>query len=356
MKHRLKLWLREAYARLLFHTGLHRVVDRLMPRRLTILFGHCVDEPACNDFLPRDMKIRRAKLEALLDALGRRYAFRTIGAGFAELASPNGERRSLVALSMDDGYRDNATVLRPLLAERGIPATVFLESRPLDERRVNWSHKYFWCLAQGGLDAEAFGRRYLELAGEDATRAKLAAVLEAGARLGYQVKRILKYDADPAERDRLVDRIFVESGGDEAALCERLYLDWDQARALAAAGFELGGHTVNHVILSRCDPALAEAEVRGCAESIERAVGSPAATFAYPFGRRWDYRPETLDVVRGAGFAYAVNTHAGTNQAGADPLQLARIPIDDDTRLHLVVAEACGGFELLRRVGLELSE
>ena len=42
MKHRLKMWLREAWARLLYHTGLHALVNRVMPVRLTILAGHCV--------------------------------------------------------------------------------------------------------------------------------------------------------------------------------------------------------------------------------------------------------------------------------------------------------------------------
>jgi hypothetical protein len=37
-------------------------------------------------------------------------------------------------------------------------------------------------------------------------------------------------------------------------------------------------------------------------------------------------------------------------------MELRRIMIDEDARLHLIVAEACGGFELLRRAGLDLSE
>ena len=39
LKHQLKGTLREVYARVLYHTGLHALVDRLQPRRMTILFG-----------------------------------------------------------------------------------------------------------------------------------------------------------------------------------------------------------------------------------------------------------------------------------------------------------------------------
>ena len=63
LKHKLKNLVREVYARLLFHTGLHALVDRLMPRRLTILCGHCVEPRRGFEgsaHLPADMKASRS--------------------------------------------------------------------------------------------------------------------------------------------------------------------------------------------------------------------------------------------------------------------------------------------------------
>jgi peptidoglycan/xylan/chitin deacetylase (PgdA/CDA1 family) len=352
-KHELKRLLREGWARLLFHTGLHRVVDRLMPRRLTILFGHCVDAPALNGFLPPDMKIGREKLSSALRWFARRYELTTVGAGFAAV---RGEARgkSLVALSMDDGYRDNRTELLPLLAEVGAPATVYLESRPLDERRVNWTHKYFWILQRE--EPAGFAARYAALA-QDPTG--VAAVEKAAGerKAVYAQKLALKYEVDPAERDRAIDRVFAELGGDDRALCDELYLTWDDARALLDAGIELGGHTVTHAIFSRLDGEAARREAGECARSLERGLpGWKPTTFAYPFGRKWDYDAGSMAAVSESGWPVAVNTHAGTNGPRSDPLQLRRIPIDDTSRLHVLVAEACGGFDLLRRIGLDLSE
>ena len=122
MKHKIKLLLRELYARVLFHTGLHALVNRLMPRRLTVLFGHCVAQPDCNGFLPGDMKISDAKLGRIVDWFAQRYDFRPLSEAFDGVA--NGGARSAVALTMDDGYRDNATALLPLLRERGLAATI----------------------------------------------------------------------------------------------------------------------------------------------------------------------------------------------------------------------------------------
>ena len=79
-------------------------------------------------------------------------------------------------------------------------------------------------------------------------------------------------------------------------------------------------------------------------------------SFAYPFGRRWDFDEHTVAAVRAAGFESAVTTHAGTNLKGADPMRLARWMLDETTPIHHLVAEACGGFWLFRKLGLELAE
>jgi peptidoglycan/xylan/chitin deacetylase (PgdA/CDA1 family) len=262
--------------------------------------------------------------------------------------------RSLVSLSMDDGYRDNVTALLPVCQRVGVKATVYLESRPLDERRVNWVHKYFWIL--GRMAPEDFVHRFTELSRHERTNILLNQLVPHGEADDYHVKRMLKYEVPPDERDRAIDLVFAELGGDERALCDELYMGWDDARRLRDAGFELGGHTVHHEILARLDDACARAEVTGVRAALERELGPTDATFAYPFGRRWDYDERSRAAVREAGFSHAVTTHAGTNDARTEPTELKRLMIDQDAELHLLAAEACGGFDLLRRLGLDLSE
>lgn len=346
IKHRIKLSLRDAWAWTLFHTGLHALVDRAMPRRLLILAGHCVSAPS-NASLTGDMRIRGEDLERILAWFARRYEVTTVGEGVRRIREPG--RRSLVALSMDDGYVDNRTHLLPILERVGVRATVYLESRPLSERRVNWSHKFFWILDR--LRPEDLAARYAEHARD----ARSVDLLRAAKARSYDLKRVLKYEAPPADRSRAIDALFAELGGDERRLCDDLYMSWDDARALRDAGVELGGHTVHHEILSRLDPAQARAEVEGGRRELLAELGGGAESFAYPFGRRWDYAPETRDVVRASGFASAATTHAGTNGPASDPYELKRVMIDEGARLELLVAEACGGFDLLRRIGIDLA-
>jgi peptidoglycan/xylan/chitin deacetylase (PgdA/CDA1 family) len=350
-KHGAKRFLREAWARTLFHTGAHRLVDRLQPRRLTILAGHCVSAPS-NAKLPPDMKIEAAKLERILAWLRRHFEVVTVADGVTRLrADPP---RSLVALSMDDGYVDNRTHLLPLLEKLDVSATIYLESEPLDARVPNWSHKLFAVLEH--LAPTDFVHRFTELSTDTRSNVLLNQLVPHDQATVYHVKRLLKYEVPAAERGRVLDILVDECKVDARALTQTLYMTWDDARALQSAGIELGAHTVHHEILSRLDAPAARAEIEGSRTALARALGIEPQSFAYPFGRNWDFDEDSARIAREAGFASATTTHAGTNSPRTDPYRLKRVMIDENAQLHLIAAEACGGFDLLRRFGLDLSE
>ena len=352
MKHALKNFARRAYAYALFYTGAHRLVDRMMPRRLTILCGHCVHAEAINGDLPDDMRVSPDKLRRMLSWFAKRYEMCTLSEGLDALSSKNGSG-SLLALTMDDGYRDNAEILPAILAETGARATVFLESRPLQERVLNWSHKYFWLVDK--LGARKVGEALRSNSANEKWKSDLDAALAHDSRLAYHVKRVLKYDAEPEVRDPAVDALYEAEGGNEAALCERIYMDWAGAKLLIAAGVELGGHTINHPVLATLDAEAQLIEVREGRKVIEKACGESLRVFAYPFGRSWDYDAYSVDAARHAGFEAAVTTHAGTNNSRTDRFRLARLTFDEETELPLLVAEACGAFDLARRFGIDFS-
>lgn len=350
-KHKLKLFARNAWSRFVFHTGAHRVIDKLQPRRLTILAGHCVRAPSSST-LPPDMTIDGAKLERILGWLRRHYDVVTVGEGVERLS--NGSSKSLVALSMDDGYADNRTHLLPLLQRVGVSATIYLESRPLDERVPNWSHKFFAILEH--MSPVEFVHRFTEISTDTPSNILMNQLVPHGDATSYHVKRMLKYEVPAAERTRAIDVVFREVGGDERALAERLYMTWDDARALRDAGVELGGHTVHHEILSRLDATGSRAEIEGSKRALERELGHTPRSFAYPFGRHWDWNEDTVRITRESGWRSATTTHAGTNKRGDDPYRLKRIMIDENAQLHVIATHACGGFDFLARFGLSLAE
>jgi len=59
----------------------------------------------------------------------------TVEQGLAHLEGGRGHR---IALTFDDGYRDNVTRALPLLAETGARATFYLTAGLIEERRAPW--------------------------------------------------------------------------------------------------------------------------------------------------------------------------------------------------------------------------
>jgi peptidoglycan/xylan/chitin deacetylase (PgdA/CDA1 family) len=80
-------------------------------------------------------------------------------------------------------------------------------------------------------------------------------------------------------------------------------MDEAELRELAAAGFEIGAHSVNHPDLSQLDFEGCLHEMTESRSALERVVGAPVRTFAYPFCR---YGPAAVAAARAAGFAAAV--------------------------------------------------
>ena len=80
-------------------------------------------------------------------------------------------------------------------------------------------------------------------------------------------------------------------------------MDEPELRELAAAGFEIGAHSVTHPDLSQLDYETCLREMTQSRRTLERVVGSPVRTFAYPFCR---YGPAALAAARASGFTAAV--------------------------------------------------
>jgi peptidoglycan/xylan/chitin deacetylase (PgdA/CDA1 family) len=104
-----------------------------------------------------------------------------------------------------------------------------------------------------------------------------------------------------------------------------------EIRELAHAGWELGAHTMTHPDLSTLDYRACRHEIEDSATALQRIVGAPVETFAYPFGR---YGPAALAAVRDSGLLAAVGTGRGGH--GAYELQRAMIGAGDPTAIVLL--------------------
>jgi peptidoglycan/xylan/chitin deacetylase (PgdA/CDA1 family) len=98
----------------------------------------------------------------------------------------------------------------------------------------------------------------------------------------------------------------------------------EQAREMAAYGVEFGGHTRTHVDVARVPPEVARSEIAGCKADLEEWLGVPVTSFAYPYGSTSEAAKQ---LVKEAGFRYAIATKSGPTVFLEDPYQIRRIAI-----------------------------
>ncbi|HVY60262.1 MAG TPA: polysaccharide deacetylase family protein, partial [Planctomycetota bacterium] len=269
----------------------------------------------------------RAELAGILEVLGRRYRVVPLAAAVEMLAGRRPVEPYSLAITFDDGYRNNVTHALPVLRRFGAPATIFLATGKLDARATFAFDRLDYALQQGpgARDRAAVAAAFSEQ--RSALKGRLGADLESGRELEEIVAR----------REAEVGRTLRELG--EAEPWTAL-LTWEEVERHAADPLlEFGSHTVDHVRLGLADAATARDQVRRSKEAIERRTGRPCAQFAYPNG---SFSPAAVAAVREAGYTCAVTTEDGINAPGADPLALRRIGIPLGASATEILAVASG--------------
>jgi peptidoglycan/xylan/chitin deacetylase (PgdA/CDA1 family) len=221
--------------------------------------------------------------------------------------------RHALAITFDDGYRDNLTHAAPILARYGLPATIFLATGFIGTAEVPWFDQLAMAFKTTKVPSvPAPWGEQVDLASTDARLQALARAL------GH-----LKGLPDRDRRRRvgeLLDALTVT----DRSWFKDLMLGWDDVQALAGLGFSVGAHTVNHSILSRVGLRRARTEIEGSHTMIEAACGVAPQAFAYPNGCPDDYTTTVQRLVQEAGFTCAVTTRFGLNTAETPRYELRR--------------------------------
>jgi peptidoglycan/xylan/chitin deacetylase (PgdA/CDA1 family) len=87
----------------------------------------------------------------------------------------------------------------------------------------------------------------------------------------------------------------------------------ERVRELAAAGMEIGSHTITHLRLAGADADQLKAEVSDSKASLSDLIGAPIRGFAYPYG---SMDTAAQRAVRDAGYDYACAANTPMTELG----------------------------------------
>jgi peptidoglycan/xylan/chitin deacetylase (PgdA/CDA1 family) len=217
-----------------------------------------------------------------------------------------------VCITFDDGYADNHSIALPLLLKHRLTATVFVASGFLDGGRM-FNDTIFEAVRRlpgGDVDLGWLGLG----------RCRVGDVVSRRA-LGLQLATRIKY-LEPDQRDDACRRLTHMA---DSPLPDDLMMRSEQVVDLARHGVSIGGHTLNHPILSKVPLEVARDEIVGNHRVLTDLLGRPPACFAYPNGKpTLDYSAAHAEVVREVGYVAAVSTAVGVATLHAHRFQMPR--------------------------------
>ncbi len=233
------------------------------------------------------------------------------------LAEPVGARPRL-ALTFDDGWRDNADNGLPLLERYQVPASIFLSTDLIGTSR------HFWW--------EAIGETIWRGPSTPAGQALIQRLIE----LGLEVPTCLRRAGDSDGRSlallyllQSMKRLSPPVLLDLAACCEsagdHCCLDWDQVRLMERSGLvRFGPHGASHGILTRMSPDELAAEIQRSRDALATHCSNPLKIYCYPNG---DHNLQVRDCLEQFGYRQALGTASGFVTSQSDPLNLPRIDV-----------------------------
>jgi peptidoglycan/xylan/chitin deacetylase (PgdA/CDA1 family) len=235
-----------------------------------------------------------------------------------ELSELIAKRRPLnrlhAIITFDDGYLDNYTVAFQALRGHGLRAAFFLISSFVGGSCIPWWDEIAYLVNNTPWP-------FLSIPCGSPVTVDLRAGKERAIR---QLVGAYKSEenCDPAA--------FMQQLRAEAQVrcpnLRRRFIDWNEAREMASAGMEIGAHTHTHPILSRLTARQQHAELQDSKAVLERNIGLPVTSFAYPNGGQADFNAETQRIARAVGFTTAFSYYGGVNPAdGGESFNLRRI-------------------------------
>jgi peptidoglycan/xylan/chitin deacetylase (PgdA/CDA1 family) len=255
-----------------------------------------------------------------------------------DLASVQRRRAGRFSLvTFDDGYRDNYERAFPILKRKGLPATFFISTGFIDRPRAAWWDDVAWMVKRSAfatLDLRPWIAEPLAVSGGEPRDSSVGEV-EPRRSLDRAdvIRRILKvYKGLPEEQTpKFLEAVATATGSGRcpAAAARDNWMTWPMLREMHAAGMAIGGHTVDHPILSRCTPERQRQEIFGCGERLKHELGIPMLWFAYPRGKRDSFTQETRQCLKEASVQWAFSYYGGFQRFGSwDASDLRRTGIE----------------------------
>ncbi|WP_312936104.1 polysaccharide deacetylase family protein [Pseudomonas sp.] len=235
---------------------------------------------------------------------------------------PRRGQRPQVALTFDDGWRDNALHALPLLQRHQVPASIFLSTDYIGSRQRFW-----W---------ESLGETLWGSHGQAAVAPLLEQLREQGHPVPAQVLEPATDSVRSLALAHYLQRLKALPAHTLRQLTETCpleslpqALDWHQVRHMEGTGLiTFGPHGASHALLPELDDAALDAELARSTHALQHGCLHPLPVYCYPNG---DHDARVRQHLAAHHYPFALSTRAAVCKTADDPLALPRIGVSQRT-------------------------
>ena len=294
---------------------------------INILMYHEVLPDSMN--MPLWHVVRESEFRRQMEYLKRHCDVLSVDEAIERLASPAktraGSRRKVV-VTFDDGYKGNYSTAMPIMADLGLPWTVYVATSAVENGQRYWYDD----IAHALLVAPDSSRTIATSKGD--VHFKRFDISESRIWLAVHKSLELLKTLPADERDRLARQMheYVDDNPLEMMNPEQIAL------LAEAPNVTVGCHTHDHDLLDNITLDEAEQSIEDAQQRLNSWCGNRPRHFSYPNG---NFNNQVVKLVDEFGFSSAVTTESRTATAGDHLLKLPRIAVGRFDNLNLFRAK-----------------
>ncbi len=227
-----------------------------------------------------------------------------------------------VLVTFDDGYRDNLTIAYPILKKHGVPATFFIATHFINERRVFWWDKVHALVKRSKKTELRFHLGSDHVISMRDPRCAARDVLRVAKSEGnFEMSRFLELLEEATGVSLSLE--------EERAWANEILMTWDEIRSLRDDGMDIQSHTRTHRILQNVPKSELASELSGARDDLRAVLGEAPYALAFPVGRTIRPFPHIRAAIRDAGYEISFSNDTGVSRIPVlDPLEIPRLGMD----------------------------
>jgi peptidoglycan/xylan/chitin deacetylase (PgdA/CDA1 family) len=311
---------------------------------LWILRYHSVSDYKDQNFryLTPSIAVSPVVFERHMAFLSRNYRVVSLDDVVAWISGTTSFPRRAVAITFDDGYRDNYRYAYPILKKYGATATFYVATDAIGNAQPLWTSELrdiVYRANQRHVTLNSIGSQRIDLSDE---RAKKQSIQTIG--------RIMRCAAKE-RRGEIVREMREKLSAETDGFLHQVMMRWDELREMKQGGMCIGSHTMSHPLLTEIPEEEARIEIAGSKAKIEEELGAPVGHFAYPNPGESAHVNETVKtLVCQAGYLTARTSFKGSVSQHGDLFALNGVSTDNRCNHPAFLAWMLNGHvEILRR-------